>query len=395
MNSLPEIRPKFRPNQPAKEADHQLKSALKIKNAAHQRSLDWFGEILNRKLYNELGYSSINQYARQELGFSNSKIGDYIKLTKKLEKLPHLKQSLNSGQLGYTKGRLLTDVVDKNNEKQWLEFALKHPRKRVEEAVKIAKQNAKDKAAGLQTIMPQPKRIIPKAAIPVQINLEMTPAQFARYESLWEKIRKQRIIPSDKTEAILEIMASFLTEDNQNVSPRGENSTSNQPPAQIHIHHCPECESSIVQTSKGELEIGKTGYQRYQCDCQTSQPNKPNTTSIPPSIRRKVLARARHKCQTPGCNHTKFLEIHHIVPRSAGGSNDPSNLRCQCSACHRLIHTYGSGNMVKEPTEVYCWNNLAIRNSKCNSRLLNSMSSTRLEQFTKLQPEVDQKDIFL
>jgi len=51
-----------------------------------------------------------------------------------------------------------------------------------------------------------------------------------------------------------------------------------------------------------------------------------------------VLTRDRHKCRTPGCNHTKFLEVHHIKPRTAGGNNRTENLITLCSACHRFWH---------------------------------------------------------
>jgi 5-methylcytosine-specific restriction endonuclease McrA len=366
MNSLPGLypesiadytktTPKFQPNQPAEKVDSALKSALKIKDAAHQCSLDWFAEILNRKLFRELGYSSINQYAREELGFSNSKIGDYISLTRKLEKLPHLKDSLTRGKLGYTKGRLLAGVVDEKSEKQWVGFAEVNTRKRVEEEVERAKEVVKDSTARQSSFLPGPARKTPAAVVPVRVNLEMSPSQFARYEAIWEKLRKQRNVASEKVEALLEIMASFLGESFQKTSPRGDVSNLTKPSAQIHIHHCPECESSTIQTSKGALEIGKTEYERYQCDCQTSLGGGRNTTSIAPSVRREIFAQARHKCQTPGCIHTGYLEIHHIEPRARGGSNDPGNLRCLCSACHHLIHAQSSGFMVKAPTEVYSW----------------------------------------
>lgn len=345
----------FQANQTAQKVDFELKSALKIKDKAHQCSLDWFGEILNRKLYRELGYSSINQYARQELGFGNSKIGDYIKLTRKLEKLPYLKQSLNTGELGYTKGRLLTDVVDESNEKQWLKFALENSRKTVEVEVKRAKQEARDAAALQPSFLPAPNRKTPAVVVPVRVSMEMTPAQFARYEKAWELVRKIAQISSEKVEALLEIMESFLDAEYQKASPREKNSKSSRPPAQIHIHHCPECASSTVQTSKGELEMGETDFERFQCDCQTTNADERNKTSIAPSTRRRMLAKARHQCQNPGCSHTQFLEIHHLQPRSNGGSNKESNLRVFCSACHSRIHTHNSYSMVKSPMAVYCW----------------------------------------
>ena len=63
----------FRPNQPANEAHDALKSALQTMAKAKQCAVLWFGEILDRKLYRDLGYSSINQYAEVELGFSTSR----------------------------------------------------------------------------------------------------------------------------------------------------------------------------------------------------------------------------------------------------------------------------------------------------------------------------------
>lgn len=60
------------------------------------------------------------------------------------------------------------------------------------------------------------------------------------------------------------------------------------------------------------------------------------------SIRRKVLHRDSYTCGN--CNRTgkKFdsveLHVHHIVPKSKGGTNSLSNLRSLCSKCHKSIH---------------------------------------------------------
>ena len=336
MQSLP----KFRPGLPAQKVDSELKTALKIKDMAHQCSLDWFGEILNRKLFRELGYGSINQYAKEELRFSQSKIGHYISLTRKLEKLPILKDSVSKGDLGYTVARVVAEVADSNNEQEWVDFALQNSRRRVEDEVKRARQEARDKAVGQPALLPQPDSKTPKAALPVRVSFQMTPTQFARYEKLMEQIRKNRKISSEKVEVLLEIMAGFLDQQPESVSknnsaPRGYLS---QPSTQIHIHHCPQCNSSRVQTGQGELEIGEQEFQRAQCDCQVSGTGERNKTTIAPAIRREVFAHARHKCETPGCNHTRFLEIHHIVPRSAGGNNELKNLKLLCSSCHSLVH---------------------------------------------------------
>ncbi len=139
-------------------------------------------------------------------------------------------------------------------------------------------------------------------------------------------------------------MESFTAE----IGPRGQNT----PPVQIHIHKCDECDKASIQTSKGELEIGKEELEQIECDCQVAKPGQRNTKSIPPKTRREILAKYRHKCQRPGCNHTGYLQIHHKTPRSEGGSNDPKNLPCLCSSCHTLMH---AGLWVKSPIPAYEW----------------------------------------
>ena len=345
----------FTPGQTAVVAHEAIKSALEARDKAEHCSLLWFAEILKRKLYRELGYSSIKHYAMSKLGFSKSQFYGFQNLCLQLEKLPIVKQKIESGELGYTKAQALLPVIDQTNEKEWAEYAEEHSRRDLQEVVKQAKKQAEEKAAGQPSLIPVPKKL-PPVVVPVNVNLKMSPTQFARYEKLWEQVRKQSNAPADKIEAMLAVMDFYVagnsipkklqTFEKGKSEPQCEGQKSSRldnpvvvkPPVQIHIHKCPECAAATVQTSKGELQLSESELERALCDCQISQPNQRNTTSIPPAIRRKVLARARNKCQCPGCDHTGYLEIHHIVPRSKGGTNDAGNLICLCSGCHKLVH---------------------------------------------------------
>lgn len=60
--------------------------------------------------------------------------------------------------------------------------------------------------------------------------------------------------------------------------------------------------------------------------------------------REKVLSRDNHQCVN--CRCEKQLEVHHIVPVSAGGEDGISNLCTLCSDCHRRAH-----NQRSEPEE--------------------------------------------
>jgi hypothetical protein len=60
--------------------------------------------------------------------------------------------------------------------------------------------------------------------------------------------------------------------------------------------------------------------------------------TIPPAVRRAVLARDQRRCRVPGCANGTFLDVHHIQPRSEGGRNEAGNLLTLCSAHHRAAH---------------------------------------------------------
>ncbi|MBL7501576.1 DUF222 domain-containing protein [Frankia sp. CNm7] len=56
-------------------------------------------------------------------------------------------------------------------------------------------------------------------------------------------------------------------------------------------------------------------------------------------LREAVYARDQGICQYPGCAHTRWLQIHHLVEWAAGrGDTDLENLTLVCSRHHGLIH---------------------------------------------------------
>lgn len=61
---------------------------------------------------------------------------------------------------------------------------------------------------------------------------------------------------------------------------------------------------------------------------------------VPEKLRRLVKARDK-TCRFPGCDRTKFAEIHHIVHVADGGKTVLENLTMICYAHHHLIHEGG------------------------------------------------------
>jgi hypothetical protein len=113
------------------------------------------------------------------------------------------------------------------------------------------------------------------------------------------------------------------------------------PAAQIIVQQCPDCERATITTSRGEKRVAPAQLAALACDARVRRPGQANRATIKPSVRAAVLARDRHRCATPGCRSTQFLEVHHVMPRGQGGTNRAENLVTLCSRCHGFVHEQG------------------------------------------------------
>lgn len=76
----------------------------------------------------------------------------------------------------------------------------------------------------------------------------------------------------------------------------------------------------------------------YKGDFLNLEINKTNKTKIKPNtLSNKIKLERGNKCELCGyaeCN----CDVHHIRPKSKGGTNDKSNLIVVCPNCHRKEH---------------------------------------------------------
>jgi hypothetical protein len=339
--------PEFKNNCPAAEADQALKQAVSALEQAEHAVVLWFGEILRRGLFRDLGHSSIYQYATIELKWSKTRTGDFMRLARKLEELPAVKESVTSGELGYTKAREIIKVATPVTEEGWVEEAKSSSRRELALKVERVRKKARTRRSGQGELLAVPHIEALANSVPVRISLEMTPEQFARYEALWEKLHKNGNA-GEKAETLLQGLA-LLTEQrgtSNSVSDSDGTVSAGDAPRgasiQVHVHRCPDCERAMVATSRGDLELGRAEREKMDCDAQVKEAEKRNRSAIPLAQRREVFSRDGHRCRAPGCRNTRFLEVHHIKPRSKGGTNELENLITLCSACHRLWHEHGN-----------------------------------------------------
>ena len=323
----------FVPDQSPAKAHTSLRRSLKTMDQAKQCAVLWFADILKRGLYRDLGHATINQYAMKGLGFSKSRTGDFIRLAQKLDGLPAVRQAMADGAIGYTKAREIVGVATPATQDEWLKTAEK-PRRELMEEVKRVKQAAR--------IDPNQKELLPRSAtvvspkeLPVRFHLDLTAEQEARRAALVERLHKLGGANTDRAELMLEALAALV--ESKEKAPRG--ALASRPPVQIHVHD--NQGRLTVQPHAGEPEIGSAETERMRCDAAVCEEGGRNSTTIAPRTRREVLARDRHRCRTPGCGRTRFLEVHHIVPRNRGGTNSLENLITLCGSCQRFCHEKG------------------------------------------------------
>jgi hypothetical protein len=74
------------------------------------------------------------------------------------------------------------------------------------------------------------------------------------------------------------------------------------------------------------------------------------TTAISPKIVRAVLLRDG-SCRYRNCERRAGLEVHHLTPRSWGGTDDLANLAAVCSTHHRLLVPHGGRVLIGNPNQ--------------------------------------------
>ena len=75
-----------------------------------------------------------------------------------------------------------------------------------------------------------------------------------------------------------------------------------------------------------------------------------HSAGVDMEMRRRVYRRDGYRCAM--CDSTKYLQLHHCVPRGKGGADREENLICLCSDCHALCHGLDTRGVEITPEEM-------------------------------------------
>ncbi len=257
-------------------ADAHRKTEMELLNALE---LVW-----KNKTFSQYGCRSLFEYSTKHLKLSEEMASIVNKIAKKFTELPELKAGMESGELSLSKANRITAVVTKENVDHWMNLA------------KGTKRNLEK-----QISMVQPEKAIPERArhqkagdtLRVAISYSMTQEEFAMFERTQDLLSQKLKRPA----SIGDVHLAALKELQQKLDP---------------------LEKPIRQKSAG-------------------------TTKLTIALKRKIHHNLKSQCSHidqsgERCPARRHLDVHHIIPKSQGGSDNEENLTLLCSGHHRAHH---------------------------------------------------------
>jgi hypothetical protein len=285
-----------------------------------------------------LGYASFVEYVERLFGYSPRFTLEKLRVAEALETLPSMSRALESGSLTWSAARELTRVAAPETEEEWLAAAAGTTAREIERLVSGHAPGSRPNDA-------------PDARLRRHvIRLEVSGESFALFREVMAKLRREADAALDDDSAVLLLARHVLG------GPTDEGRASYQ----LSLSLCEHCRRGF-QSSNGEhVPVSPEYIEMAACDEQnigSSSPveksthvgNRPRATqSIPPAMRRHVLARDGRRCVVPGCRHAVFVDVHHVEHRADGGRHELENLVTLCGAHHRAVHR-GTLSISRQP----------------------------------------------
>jgi len=146
-----------------------------------------------------------------------------------------------------------------------------------------------------------------------------------------ERVRPGR----ERAELFLDALTALVDRE------RGEqteekNCTRVQAPVQVVAYRCEACAGVDVPTATGLKRLAPPDAEVVACDADRVDGRGHRRSSIPPRLRRQVLARDHHRCAR--CGRTGLLHVHHRMRRADEGRHSLENCVTVCGPCHRVHH---------------------------------------------------------
>jgi hypothetical protein len=325
--------------------DRELRGNARDRSRLDAHEMTWLRVAERLQIWKPLGMVSMLDYMERAMGYKPRAAQERLRVARALADLPLIAEALERDEMKFSPARELCRVATRQTEAAWLERAKDKTMREIEEMV------AGRQPGDLPDDPPDPDLRMHT------LQVEVTGATYALYRQtrLAANDENGTNLPEDTFVArlctvFLETLASGAKAMQANTSDPDSAAAETQgfvpggwfmgrAKYQIATMICERCDQGCQEGAGVRIAIDAASVERARCDAQyigSLEGDGPERAyqDIPPATFRFVWRRDGGRCQTPGCRSTRGLEIHHIVPRSQGGSNDACNLTLRCDACH-------------------------------------------------------------
>ncbi|MBL0212845.1 MAG: HNH endonuclease [Myxococcales bacterium] len=289
------------------------------------REVDLLLEAEETKLYRRMGFPTIYAYIEAVLHRTHHVATERMRVAHELLELPQIAAQFRAGDLPWTSVRELTRVATRSTESAWLDAAEGQTSTGVQQLVR-------GKAKGdLPGDPVDPNKIRHRIVLE---NLSEETMMLFKQACTAASDAKGATCTDDE---LVRALAAAMLEPASQSSP-------SKPRHQIATTTCRVCKQAHRVGAGMEIAVSAQELERVRCDSEDigdlerEEPGRKLQKSIPEATRRKVLVRDKHACSVPGCRSTRFLEVHHIKPRSEGGRHELWQLTSLCDGHHILLH---------------------------------------------------------
>jgi RuvA, C-terminal domain len=276
-------------------------------------------------VHRQLGYGSFTEYIERLFGYAPRVTHDKLRVAEALERLPELSRALGGDEVSYSHVRELTRVATPETEKIWLKSAQGRTVREVERLVSGHRPGSLPDSP----TEPAHERHV--------LRFEVSGETLASFREAVAQLRREAGEHLDDDAMLLLLARRVLG------GPTDEGRASYQ----VAVDVCEHCQCTRQVAAGETIELSQAAAAMVHCDAQHVSAHMGTkheaarvraAQDIPPAMRRAVIRRDRGRCQVPGCAHTHFVDLHHAVPRSEGGSHHAQNLVTLCGAHHRAAH---------------------------------------------------------
>jgi hypothetical protein len=323
-------------------------------NAETYRLLLLVREFDDRLGWGKWSFRNCAEWLAWRCGLSLSAAREKVRTAHALRELAAISAAFAEGRLSYSKVRALTRVAHLHDEDLLLAYALDATAAQVEERCRQIRNVAPESIDGAQRAWARRSLSVWRdqangmLRITVEVPIEdgeLIAHALERAVEAGEVANGPEFADNSwhaqQADALVVVAKAYLGRSNESTVTASPAAAADHYQVVVHV------DESALRGGAGRSDLPIETVKRLTCDgslitlveddrgTPLNVGRKQRTVSTP--LKRALWSRDRG-CSFPGCDHTRYVDAHHIRHWAEGGDTSLANLTLLCSHHHRLLH---------------------------------------------------------